>query len=162
LAIKIRDLLPRKGVSKFLHRVKKGQHPQELASNATFTKWILTNNSLDYEAKIRTDQSSNQTSTSKLRIRKFPSEIDDQLIEIRQPPGRPYSFLIIRARKRAPTADWKRFLNDNGTLDADRVDEETQSEHEKVMAKEMEKEKRDVDDERPRKNVYADNLKKSW
>lgn len=179
LAIRIRDLIPRKGVSKFLHRVKKGTHPQDLVSNATFTRWILTASSLEFEAKVNRHHQ-HETSTSKLRIRKFPSDIDDMLVDVRQPPGREYSFLIVRARKRPPSVDWKRFLNENGTLDAGRVDEETQvaekekekekeaSEKEKQEEQTMKKEKRmsekekSVEESRPRPSVYADNLKKSW
>jgi len=95
-----------------------------------------------------------------LKIRKFPSDIQDPLVDVRQPPGRDYSFLILHAKKRPPATDWKRFLSENGTLDVERVDEETRSEKEKEF---VEKEKQDREEDQPRRpSVYSDNLKKTW
>lgn len=83
-------------------------------------------------------------------------------MDVRQPPGRNYSFLILQARKRPPTTDWKRFLQDNGTLDAGRVDEETFAAEKEKEKEIVEREKQKMEDEPPKRSVYAENLKKSW
>jgi len=165
MAIRILGLLPRKkGIKGIFQQAKKLQHPQKLVENATFTRWVLTSSSLDYEAKISQQHHSDQTSVSKLRIRKFPSDLDDLSIEVSQPAGRNFSFLIIRGKKRPPAIDWKRFLSDNGTLDAGQVEEESEvvAMDKETEDREKREQKEQQDTERPRRSVYQENLKKTW
>jgi len=141
MLLKVRGLKPKSGFQKFLSNFSKHGDPSFLCANAEFTKWELSATSLALTVRVQTEKprkkrhgkkhtaeaasssSDLHTEVFDFKIRRFPSDIHPETakLEIMQPSGRSYSFIVLTMRKLDNSVSWKSFQADHGTLDASNI-----------------------------------------
>uniref|UniRef100_A0A914VT37 Haloacid dehalogenase-like hydrolase domain-containing 5 n=1 Tax=Plectus sambesii TaxID=2011161 RepID=A0A914VT37_9BILA len=122
LLLKVRGLKPKGGFRLFLSKFSKHDDPTFLCANAEFTKWDVTTQSLALAVRVQTEKRRKKkegkhhvdtavdtvavpedihTETFEFKIRRFPSYVQPEItkLEIMQPTGRSYSFIVVTLRK---------------------------------------------------------------